>query len=310
MKNVLKEAVASQYRKNTKLQSILKEVISNPLFNKYKKFENEIEMQLHEGLSFGRGPALGSISVGAGGSGLYGEHTKTLATLYRRLEDAKMTDFAMLNDMARNLEKIMDAVDPVIELLESETPAVKEQANILVYKVYMYLKNMLELVVGASTKLRGKLPSGFETAGLQAVKTSGERKRKAEKELEDEEELRQAREKILGGGGGLFSRAARAVRGLFKEDLASLNEGLMSDLLNPGNGKLDKYTSKVDAFIDEAIETCDELVEEGNSMLEEDFYRLPQAGERSRLILEMIGLIKKFKCDLENIPWQLRQRMG
>jgi hypothetical protein len=310
MKKILKEAIASQYKKTTKLQSILKETISNPVFNKYKKFENEIEMQLHEGLSFGRGPAMGAISLGAGGTGLYGEHTKALATLYRRLEDAKMTDFAMLNDMARNIQNVMTAADPVIDLLDSEKPAVKEQANILVYKVYMYLKNMLELVVEASKNLRGKLPSGFEAAGLQAIKAAGERARKAEEELAQEEELRQAQEKVRKGEGGVFSRAARAIKGLFEEDLASLNEGLMSDLLNPGNGKLDKYTSKVDAFIDEAIETCDELTEEGNSLLEEDFYRLPQAGERSRLILEMIGLIKKFKCDLENIPWQLRQRMG
>lgn len=89
-----------------------------------------------------------------------------------------------------------------------------------------------------------------------------------------------------------------------------ISEGLMSNLLSPGHGELDKFTSKVDTFIDDSIETIDDLLEESNSLLEEDFYRLPQAGERSRLILEMIGLLKKYKCDLENIPWQLRQRMG
>lgn len=91
---------------------------------------------------------------------------------------------------------------------------------------------------------------------------------------------------------------------------ASIKEGLMSNLLNPGHGGLDKYTTKVDLFIDESISTCDSLIQEAEAMLEEDFYRLPQAGERTRLILEMIGLLKKYKCDLENIPWQLRQRMG
>jgi hypothetical protein len=90
----------------------------------------------------------------------------------------------------------------------------------------------------------------------------------------------------------------------------SINEGLMSDLLNPGHGELDKFTSKVDAFIDSSIETIDKLIKESNDLLEEDLYRLPQTGERSRLLLEMIGLLKKYKCDLENIPWQLRQRMG
>ena len=97
----------------------------------------------------------------------------------------------------------------------------------------------------------------------------------------------------------------------FKKELKQIfKEGLMSDIVNPGNGKLDKFVKKVDKFIDESIEACDELVEEGKEMMEEDAFRLPQSGERNRLLLEMIGLLSKFKHSLIEIPTQTRQKMG
>lgn len=97
----------------------------------------------------------------------------------------------------------------------------------------------------------------------------------------------------------------------FKKQLKQIfKEGLMSDIVNPGNGELDKFVKKVDKFIDDSIESCDELTKEGKEMMEEDILRLPQSGERNRLILELIGLLTKFKHSLVEIPTQTRQKMG
>jgi hypothetical protein len=95
-----------------------------------------------------------------------------------------------------------------------------------------------------------------------------------------------------------------------KELKAIFKEGLMSKLVNPGNGELDKYVGKVDKFIDSAVDDCEKLIEEGGELMEEDAFRLPQVGERNRMILEMIGMLKKFKNDLISIPTQTRQKMG
>jgi len=97
----------------------------------------------------------------------------------------------------------------------------------------------------------------------------------------------------------------------FKNEIkAVLKEGLLSKLVNPGHGELDKYLTKVDSLLSETIEGCDELIKEGEEIMEEDILRLPQVGERNRLILEMIGILRKLKNDLATIPTQTRQKMG
>jgi hypothetical protein len=68
---------------------------------------------------------------------------------------------------------------------------------------------------------------------------------------------------------------------------AVLKEGLLSKLVNPGHGELDKYLTKVDDLLTETIEGCDELIKEGEEIMEEDILRLPQVGERNRLILQI-----------------------
>ncbi|NBP14291.1 hypothetical protein EBU95_07805 [bacterium] len=295
MKKILTEALVLQYKKSIQLQEILRGAISNPVFNNFKKYENEIEIQLYESLVGGR-PAPAKISPGLGGSGRFGKDTAAIDALETAVRTANMYDFTLLNNLASGVSQVMQAVDPVIALLNSENADVKATSTQLIGKVYVYLKNMFDVVVNAANTLKSKLPSGFsEKTVSDALKAAAEAKRKSDAEADAFQKEK-------------FKESAKNIKRIFGQK--NLNEGLMSDLLNPGNGKLDKYTSKVDAFIDDAIETCDELVEEGNGLLEEDFYRLPQAGERSRLILEMIGLIKKFKYNLENIPWQLRQRMG
>jgi hypothetical protein len=87
-------------------------------------------------------------------------------------------------------------------------------------------------------------------------------------------------------------------------------EGLLSTVVNPGHGELDKYLSKVDKVITNTIKSCNDLIEEGEELMEEDILRLPQVGERNRMILEMIGILRKLKSHLVNIPTQTRQKMG
>ena len=45
-------------------------------------------------------------------------------------------------------------------------------------------------------------------------------------------------------------------------------------------------------------------------MTTEDILRLPQVGERNRLILEMVGMLRKLKNQLISMPSQTRQKMG
>lgn len=97
----------------------------------------------------------------------------------------------------------------------------------------------------------------------------------------------------------------------FKNEMkAVLKEGLLSSIINPGHGELDKYLTKVDKVITDTIETCGELIEEGEELMEEDILRLPQVGERNRIILDMIGILRKLKNDLATMPNQTRQKMG
>jgi len=90
----------------------------------------------------------------------------------------------------------------------------------------------------------------------------------------------------------------------------TLKEGLLNQLVNPGSGELDKYLTKIDKLITETIESCDDLIKEGEEMTTEDILRLPQVGERNRLILEMVGMLRKLKNDLISVPSQTRQKMG
>jgi hypothetical protein len=305
MKKILTEAVVVEAKKGIKLELLLKEAMANPLFNNSRKFQNELEIELLNEVSgtFGRSPTGGSISVRGGGSGMYGVATKPLGRLAQALKDAKMDGFESLNEISQSIEKVMAAVDPVVDFLESKDESIKAQANILLAKVFVYIKGLTDVVISANKQLRQMLPVSFNPEKARAAMVAATRKAR-EAEIEADERETKGKE-------GLGARIIKGIKRIFgSKDEGSLNEGLMSNLLNPGHGELDKFTSKVDAFIDSSIESCNELIEESNTLLEEDFYRLPQAGERTRLLLELVGLLKKYKCDLENIPWQLRQRMG
>jgi len=341
------EAVSNYRNEVNVAYNIIKEALKNPAFAEVKvKYKNVLEVQLNEAF-FPTAPSLRRLSVGPALTGPTTAALNAIARLEYLLNTTDPTtnevgakEVAMLNKAINDAAETLDferdkdeerlnarlakaptkedrdmLVDEINSIAKS-VETVKQNAKVALSKAYFRLKELLDFfaakkseidavinnVISASTDLsKHRIGKGSAQAAIKAAEVRREKKLK-DIELEDETEAFER--KIKGGGIGSM------LRGLFREEKQKIHEGLMSDLLSPGNGQLDKYTSKVDAFIDEAIETCDELVEEGNSILEEDFYRLPQAGERSRLILEMIGLIKKFKCDLENIPWQLRQRMG
>lgn len=297
MKKILQEAIINEAKRRIAIEILLKETLRNPIFNKYRKFENELEVELLYEM-FGSPPTVKGITPGGGaGPGIYGVATPILGELENALKAAKFDDFNQANEVGQNLENILSKVKPVVDLLEDGEEVAKVQANVLLAKLYTYLKNMLTVFVEGNQKLQGILPKGWdEAAARKQMAAAAKKAREAEEELEAQEKP------------GFKTRFMKAFS--IKEQKKKLNEGLMSTLLSPGHNQLDKYTSKVDAFIDDSIETCDKLIKESEDLLEEDFYRLPQAGERSRLILEMVGLLKKYKCDLENIPWQLRQRMG
>jgi len=346
--NFIYEAVSNYRNEVNAAYNIIKEALKNPAFAEVKsKYKNVLEVQLNEAF-FPAAPSLRRLSVGPGLAGpttaalnAVGRLEDLLKVIDPTINEVGAREVAMLNKAindaiyALEFERDQDVerlnaqlakaptkedsnmIVDEINSVERSVETVKQNAKVALSKAYFRLRELLDFFAAKKSEIDSVISSVMATstdlskayrtnvrAAEAKIKAAETRKEKQLRDIELEDKTQELERKIKKGGIG------SVLRGLFREEKQKIHEGLMSDLLNPGNGKLDKYTSKVDAFIDEAIETCDELVEEGNSMLEEDFYRLPQAGERSRLILEMIGLIKKFKCDLENIPWQLRQRMG
>lgn len=91
------------------------------------------------------------------------------------------------------------------------------------------------------------------------------------------------------------------------EHQATLKENLANDVLPGANGELVAYTIKVEKFLDATIEEAEKLHEEGSELLAANVLRDPLVGERDRLILMIMGFLKKMKNGLSTSSVDLRK---
>ena len=148
---ILLEAVENYDRTLSKIEMVLKEALTHPVF----RFENELEYQLFE--SFGRAPKLGSIALGGGGSGRFGEYTKTLGR-FRELVTS-LSDVNMLTspqDFISSLEDIFDILDLVVNIFSAEDAKepTKKEARILLYKLSSFLTKNVQITVDLKRKMK------------------------------------------------------------------------------------------------------------------------------------------------------------
>jgi hypothetical protein len=164
---ILAEAAGSYMTDLTKMRGVLKEMLKAEAFNSVKEqFKSELEVKLFESrineLWQAPGTGIGpGMAVGHGGSG--NVHTNpVLGSLKSALKDAKLDNFSTVNDMADKLEKVVDAADGVIPLLDSDDLVVKREAKVLLAKLYISLSNMFKVVTEKAKELRTKLPADFD----------------------------------------------------------------------------------------------------------------------------------------------------
>lgn len=226
MKKLLTEAVLTENKKAMQLVLLLNEAINSPIFSATKKFQNELEIDLlfeskktfqnEIGGTFGRAPGAGYSGYGLRprplGPGRFGEATEPLNNLIMALKRSKMETAGDFNIIQRSLETVMSAVDPVIGLLDSEDEPTKTKANILLAKVYIYLKNMLDLVLHASAELGTMLQqSGFNAEDAKkAMIDASVRAAEAAKEADEYEARQLSKEKE-----GFGSRIIRGIKKIF-----------------------------------------------------------------------------------------------
>jgi len=90
-----------------------------------------------------------------------------------------------------------------------------------------------------------------------------------------------------------------------------LVENIASDLLPGSEGKLADYTMKVTKFLDSTLEEAGSLADEGEELMRADYtQKNPSVGERNRLLLVLIGYLRKLKFNLAASNLDLRKMMG
>lgn len=179
------------------LEILLEAVLKNPIFDKYKECENEVEVEL-----LSEGIVMGGARVPPHPDSFSGKSSRVLGALAAALKDTDMDSFEGLNKLSMDLNKIMSKIDPVIEYLDSEDYSTQVQANILIAKVFIYLKNMLNLVVEANENLQGLLPTGFDIDKARNLMAASAKIAR----LADDEEVAKLQAKIEKGKEGLGSR--------------------------------------------------------------------------------------------------------
>lgn len=94
--------------------------------------------------------------------------------------------------------------------------------------------------------------------------------------------------------------------------IAYLSEESISKELLPGSdGKLSSYTAKVNKFLEKISEEAEELALEGEELMKADYtQKNPSVGERNRLILNCVGLVRKLKTQISQLPLELRKMIG
>jgi hypothetical protein len=147
---ILLEAVENYDRRLSKIEMVLKEALTHPVF----RFENEFEYQLFE--SFGRAPRLGSVALGGGGSGRFGEYTKTLGRFRELVKGTPdISKSTSPRDFVSSLEDMFDILDLVVGILNKEdaSESAKKEARILIYELNSFLIRNAQLVVDLKREL-------------------------------------------------------------------------------------------------------------------------------------------------------------
>lgn len=103
------------------------------------------------------------------------------------------------------------------------------------------------------------------------------------------------------------------LRTLVQESIKKqLSEGeIAKDLLPGADGKLSAYTAKVNKFLEEMSEKAEELAVEGEELTRADYtQKNPSVGERNRLLLNCVGILRKLRTQLSQLPLELRKMIG
>ena len=103
-----------------------------------------------------------------------------------------------------------------------------------------------------------------------------------------------------------ISEVERLVRKMVRDKL--VKEGVITDDLLPGgNGKLAAYLEKTEKFIDKTIEEASALADEGEELLRTDFTMNVSVGERNRIILTVVGFMRKLRNGLATATVDMRK---
>jgi len=152
---ILLEAVENYDRRLSKIEMVLKEALTHPIF----RFENELEYQLFEGAVYGvgRAPASAKMNVRGGGSGRFGEYTKTLGR-FRELVTS-ISDVNMLTspqDFISSLEDIFDILDLIVNIFSAEDAEepTKKEARILLYKLSSFLTKNVQITIDLKRRMK------------------------------------------------------------------------------------------------------------------------------------------------------------
>jgi len=172
--NILLEAAVNYNSTLISYSSALKEMMNHKAFESVKgKFEAIEEVNLFESLTaetdmdevLGPNP-VGEKHInlsGIPGPGQYGTSTKPLGRLRDAIKAAQMDSFESVNELSEKLERVVDAADPVIAILDSGDLVAEKEAKILLAKLYLSLSNMFKIVTEKAKELRMKLvPAGFD----------------------------------------------------------------------------------------------------------------------------------------------------
>lgn len=92
----------------------------------------------------------------------------------------------------------------------------------------------------------------------------------------------------------------------------AIKEALDADaaLLSAGeDGELRGFNKKVESFLNETFEQADKLAEEGETLLRENYFHIPAATERRRMVTSLVGYLRETRNQVGNVL-RLRYLVG
>ena len=104
----------------------------------------------------------------------------------------------------------------------------------------------------------------------------------------------------------------KALESLVKKivDEKLLSENIATDLIPGSEGKLAKYSEKVETFIDKVIKEASDLADEGEELMVSDLTKSTNVGERNRMLLTLVGFLRKLRNGLATSTIDIRKMLG